>query len=84
LPFHTSNGVYPVGSVVELDKNKLALVTEANPIEQNKPKVIQMYDLQLHRYVNRLSIDLSDERCGRSIVKAVYAESHGIKLNGLI
>jgi HD-GYP domain-containing protein (c-di-GMP phosphodiesterase class II) len=77
-------GVYPVGSVVELDQQKLAVVLEANPVEPKKPKVIQMYDLKLKRYMNRLSINLADERCGRHIVKAVYAENYGIKLGDFI
>ncbi|MFT7387235.1 MAG: HD-GYP domain-containing protein (c-di-GMP phosphodiesterase class II) [Candidatus Endobugula sp.] len=77
-------GVYPVGSVVELDKQKLAVVLEANPDDPKKPKVIQMYDLKIRRYVNKLAINLADERCGRHIVKAVYAESYGIKLRDFI
>jgi putative nucleotidyltransferase with HDIG domain len=75
-------GMYPVGSVVELDNQKLAIVTEANSANPAKPKVIKMYDLKLRRYSNKLAIDLSDERCGRSIVKAVYADNYGIKLDG--
>ncbi|EGG94080.1 putative HD-GYP domain containing protein [gamma proteobacterium IMCC1989] len=82
--FINAMGVYPVGSVVELDKQKLAVVLEANPNDPKKPKVIQMYDLKIRRYVNKLAIDLADERCGRHIVKAVYAESYGIKLEGFI
>ncbi|MFT5117809.1 MAG: HD-GYP domain-containing protein (c-di-GMP phosphodiesterase class II) [Kiritimatiellia bacterium] len=77
-------GVYPVGCVVELDKQKLAVVLEANPVEPKKPKVIQMYDLNIRRYVNKLAINLADERCGRHIVKAVYAESYGITLGDFI
>jgi putative nucleotidyltransferase with HDIG domain len=84
LHFIQAMGIYPVGSVVELDKQKLAVVLEANPVEQKKPTVVQMYDLKLRRYVNKLSIDLADERCGRHIVKAVYAESYGIKLGDFI
>jgi len=82
--FINAMGVYPVGSVVELDKQKLAVVLEANPNDPKKPKVIQMYDLKIRRYVNKLAIDLADERCGRHIVTAVYAESYGIKLEGFI
>jgi putative nucleotidyltransferase with HDIG domain len=82
--FINAMGVYPVGSVVELDKQKLAVVLEANPDDPKKPKVIQMYDLKIRRYVNKLAIDLADERCGRNIVKAVYGESYGIKLGDFI
>jgi hypothetical protein len=69
---------------VELDKQKLAVVLEANPDDPKKPKVIQMYDLKITRYVNKLAIDLAGERCGRNIVKAVYGESYGIKLGDFI
>jgi len=82
--FINAMGVYPVGSVVELDKQKLAVVLEANPDDPKKPKVIQMYDLKIRRYVNKLAIDLADERCGRHIVKAVYVERYGIKLGDFI
>jgi putative nucleotidyltransferase with HDIG domain len=82
--FINAMGVYPVGSVVELDKQKLAVVLEANPGDPKKPKVIQMYDLKIRRYVNKLAIDLADERCGRHIVKAVYGESYGIKVGDFI
>jgi hypothetical protein len=54
------------------------VVLEANPGEAKKPKVIQVYDLKLRRYVKKLSINLAGERCGRHIVKAVYAENYGI------
>ncbi|MGH1485771.1 MAG: HD-GYP domain-containing protein [Cellvibrionaceae bacterium] len=77
-------GVYPAGTVVELDNQKLAIVTEANPSEQNKPKVLQMYDLRLRRYDNRYAIDLADERCGRHIVKAVYPSTYKIKLSDFV
>jgi HD-GYP domain-containing protein (c-di-GMP phosphodiesterase class II) len=77
-------GVYPAGSLVELDNKKLAVVTEANPQEQNKPKVLQMYDLNSRRYDNRYAIDLADERCGRHIVGAAYPKTYGIKLSDFI
>lgn len=82
--FIKAMGIYPVGSVVELDNQKLAVVTDINPDDNNKPKVLQMYDLRTRRYDNRYTIDLSDERCGRNIVKAVYAESYGIKTSDFI
>lgn len=82
--FIQAMGVYPVGCVVELDKQKLAVVLEANESEPNKPKVVQMYDLKLRRYVNKLSINLGDERCGRHIVKAAYAETYGIKIGDFL
>lgn len=82
--FIQAMGVYPVGSVVELDKQKLAVVLEANEAEPNKPKVVQMYDLNSRRYINKLSINLGDERCGRHIVKSAYAEAYGIKIGDFV
>lgn len=82
--FIQAMGVYPVGSVVELDNQKLAVVTEPNEDEQNKPRVLVVFDLRLHRYDNRHYIDLADERCGRKIIRAVYAEAYGIKVQDFV
>jgi len=82
--FIQAMGIYPVGSLVELDKQTLAVVTELNDDEPNKPKVTQIYDLALKRYINKLSINLADERCTRHIVKAVYAEDVNVDVTGFL
>jgi putative nucleotidyltransferase with HDIG domain len=76
--FIQAMGVYPVGSVVELNNQKLAVVIDSNPDDPTKPKVMEMYNLRTHRYDNKLKVDLADERCNRKIIKAVYAETYGI------
>ncbi len=78
--FVQAMGVYPIGSVVELDNKKLAIVMDPNENQPNKPKVLVVYDLKLSRYDNRHRLDLAEPRCGRTIVRAVYGENYGIKL----
>jgi putative nucleotidyltransferase with HDIG domain len=78
--FIQAMGVYPVGSVVELDNQKLAVVVGSNPDEPHKPMVLEMYNLRTHRHDNKLKVNLAEERCKRKIVKAVYAETYGIKV----
>ncbi len=82
--FIQAMGVYPIGSVVELDNRKLAIVKEPNEAHQDKPIVLVVYDLRINRYDNKHVIDLGDARCGRKIVRAVYAEHYGIKLKDFL
>lgn len=77
-------GVYPVGSVVELSNNKLAIVLESNPQNKSKPRVLQMYDVRTRRYDNKQNIDLADDRCSIHILKAVSAESFGIRIGDFL
>ncbi len=49
-------GIYPVGTVVKLENEKLAVVIEANRIT---PRVRVVYDLVRNRYTRSQDIDLS-------------------------
>ena len=82
--FVKSMGLYPAGSVVELDNQKLAVVIEANDKDQKKPVIKQIFDLKTRRYDNKFVIDLAEDRSGRHIIKPVYAESFGIKVGDFL
>ena len=49
--FVQSIGVYPVGSIVKLKSNRLAIVTEQNANELRKPVLKAFYSTQLHERI---------------------------------
>lgn len=49
--FVQSIGVYPVGSIVKLKSNRLAIVTEQNANELRKPVLKVFYSTQLHERI---------------------------------
>jgi putative nucleotidyltransferase with HDIG domain len=49
--FVQSIGVYPVGSIVKLKSNRLAIVTEQNVNELRKPVLKAFYSTQLHERI---------------------------------
>ncbi len=77
-------GVYPIGTLVELNNHKLAVVLETNATEKAKPKVLQIYDLRTRRYDNKHTIDLADKLCPYHIIKPIYAETYGIKVSDFL
>ena len=69
-------GVYPVGSLVQLSNDKLAVVVEGNRVEPLKPKVKVFYSLKLQHYLKPKYCDLSSDPA--SIIGAIRAEDHNI------
>ena len=49
--FVRSVGVYPVGTIVKLKSNRLAIVTEQNENELRKPVIRAFYSTQLHERI---------------------------------
>lgn len=56
--FVQSIGVYPVGSIVKLKSNRLAIVTEQNINELRKPVLKAFYSTQLHERIEPRFIQL--------------------------
>ncbi len=75
-------GVFPVGSLVQLESKKLALVKQRNEGDPTNPKVHSFYSVQLNQYLNTQEIDLkaSDD----FIVKGVRAEEFNLDMNQII
>jgi HD-GYP domain-containing protein (c-di-GMP phosphodiesterase class II) len=69
-------GVHPVGSLVELSNEKLAIVVEGNRKEPLKPKVKVFYSLKLQQYINPKDCDLVDDPA--RIIASIRAEDHNI------
>ncbi|MFT5756540.1 MAG: HD-GYP domain-containing protein (c-di-GMP phosphodiesterase class II) [Alteromonadaceae bacterium] len=75
-------GVYPVGSLVELNSNKIAIVERKNQGNPTKPKVRTFYDAQKNHYEMAKNIDLSAE--DDFIVKGVRADDFDLDMNKII
>lgn len=75
-------GVFPVGSLVQLESKKLALVKERNNTDPTNPKVHSFYSVKLNHFLNKQNIDLST--CDDFIVKGVRAEEFDLNMNQIV
>lgn len=75
-------GVFPIGSLVQLESKKLAMVEQRNNDSPIKPKVRSFYNVNLHQYLDAQYIDLSDT--DDFIVKSVRAEEFDLDMNTII
>ena len=75
-------GVYPVGSLVELGSNTLAIVDTKNAKDPTKPLVRAFYDAQEQHYVEGKKIDLEKE--DDFIVKGVRADDFDLDMNKIV
>ncbi len=69
-------GVHPVGSLVQLSDDKLAVIVEGNRSEPLKPKVKIFYSLKLQQYVKAKDCDLTTSL--ETIIASVRAEDFNI------
>jgi len=75
-------GVYPVGSLVELGSNKLAIVESRNDGDPTNPKVRSFYNAEHGRYVMAEDIDLANNN--DFIVKGVRADDFDLDMSKII
>lgn len=75
-------GVHPVGSLVELSNEKLAVVMEGNRIDPLKPKVKIVYSLKLNKFITPIDHDLTEENF--SIIACVHPDDYQINLGKVI
>jgi HD-GYP domain-containing protein (c-di-GMP phosphodiesterase class II) len=75
-------GVFPIGSLVQLESKKLAIVEQRNNNEPIKPKVRSFYSVNLNQYLDTQDIDLTDT--DDYIVKSVRAEEFDLDMNTII
>ncbi|WP_231923281.1 HD-GYP domain-containing protein [Sphingobium cloacae] len=59
--FQQAVGIYPIGSLVRLRNNRLAIVVDQNPDDLTLPRVRPFYSLQTRSFVNAEVVDLN--RC---------------------
>jgi len=75
-------GVFPIGSLVQLKSNKLALVKYRNDNSPTKPQVHSFYNIKLNHFLDKQEIDLSiSEDC---IIKGVRAEEFDLDMEQII
>ena len=75
-------GVYPVGSLVELNSHKLAIVEARNPKDPVNPKVRSFYNIDYRHYTMAEDIDLSED--DDFIVKSVRANEFNLEMNKIV
>jgi len=75
-------GIHPVGSLVKLSNDRLAVVTRGNRSEPVKPLVKVFYNLKHNRYITSTDCDLSHEEV--KIVASVRPQEHKINLGRIL
>ncbi|PCH94106.1 MAG: phosphohydrolase [Gammaproteobacteria bacterium] len=75
-------GVFPIGSLVQLESRKLAIVEQRNEGDPTKPKVRSFYSVKLNQYLNTQNIDLTETE--DYIVKSVRAEEFSLDMNTIV
>lgn len=73
-------GIYPIGSLVKLSNERIAMVVAQNPQSPLKPKVKIFYSASGNHYLVPKDIDLSTEE-RISVDKAVLASDYNIDIN---
>jgi HD-GYP domain-containing protein (c-di-GMP phosphodiesterase class II) len=77
--FVQSLGIYPVGSLVRLESQRLAVVVEQNPHKLISPVVKAFYSLRSQMRITPLRLDLAQPGCSDRIVARESAEAGGFK-----
>jgi HD-GYP domain-containing protein (c-di-GMP phosphodiesterase class II) len=75
-------GTFPVGSLVELNSKKIAIVEQRNDSDVVNPKVRSFYSVKLNHFLDSQIIDLTDTE--DFIVKGVRAEDFNLDMNKII
>ena len=73
-------GVYPVGSLVRLNNEKIAMVVKQHPVHSTKPLVKIFYSVRGNHYLKPIELDLSKSAQIR-IEKAVVASEYRLDFN---
>jgi hypothetical protein len=82
--FIRSMGIYPVGSLVLLDSDRLAVVIEASEKDQKRPIVKVIYHARLKQYIPIEVIDLSKPTSQDHIKSSVDPEKLRIKISDFL
>ncbi|TQV76895.1 HD-GYP domain-containing protein [Aliikangiella marina] len=73
-------GVYPVGSLVRLTSNKLAIVEKVNQENPVKPLVRAFFSLQQNTFIEAKDIDLAEDK-NQQIAQGVRADEFDLDMN---
>lgn len=75
-------GVFPVGSLVQLNSKKLAMIEERNDSNPVKPKVRSFYNVTVNDFIEAEDIDLTQTE--DAIEKGVCAEEFNLDMNKIV
>jgi HD-GYP domain-containing protein (c-di-GMP phosphodiesterase class II) len=75
-------GVYPVGTLVELNSQHLAIVESHNHDDPINPRVRCFYNTEKNRYILTKDIDLAKE--ADFIIRGVKADEFDLEMNSII
>ncbi|GAA5215356.1 HD-GYP domain-containing protein [Corallincola platygyrae] len=80
LEFIRCMSIYPVGTLVKLESEKLGIVIESNEKELTKPKVKVFYHTKYQRHIDVEFIDLADPKCNDKIASCEKPEAHKLDI----
>ncbi|WDE10972.1 HD-GYP domain-containing protein [Thalassomonas haliotis] len=75
-------GIYPVGTLVELNSHRLAIVDGRNLEDPIRPKVRSFYNVEHHHYMMTEDIDLAVNE--DFIIKGVRADDFNLDMNKIV
>jgi putative nucleotidyltransferase with HDIG domain len=79
--FVKSIGIFPAGSLVKLNNQKIAMVLKQHPVHVTKPLVKVFYSVRGSHYLQPKELDLATSSNGVKIVDAVIASDYKIDFN---
>lgn len=72
-------GLYPIGTLVELDTGEVGVVIQQNRVQRSRPRILQLLDREKTQVPGYQVIDLRDAACrGARIAKSLPPESYGL------
>jgi putative nucleotidyltransferase with HDIG domain len=74
-------GIFPAGSLVKLNNQKIAMVLKQNPVHATKPVVKVFYSVRGSHYLEPKELDLAAASNGVKIVDAVIASDFKLDFN---
>ena len=76
-------GIYPVGSLVELESGMAGIVMEEND-DSFKPTVKIIYNLKTAMFAKVTTVNLSKSGMNDRIIRPIDPEDHGIKVRDFL
>ncbi|MBL4630184.1 MAG: HD-GYP domain-containing protein [Paraglaciecola sp.] len=74
-------GIFPVGSLVKLNNEKIAMVLKQHPVHATKPMVKVFYSVRGNHYLEPKELDLAAGSNNIKIVDAVIASDYKLNFN---
>jgi putative nucleotidyltransferase with HDIG domain len=81
MQFVKTVGLYPVGTLVKLSNERIAMVLALHPTESSRPKVKVFYSLRGNHYLPPTDLDLAAPSNQVDIVEPVNAQDYKLDFN---